>query len=401
MDQQIDVLVVGAGPVGMWTALRLRQLGVQKILPIDRTHRMHLHSYALALHGRTLELLEKADLLQEVLARGHRIERIALYEGDRLQAELDLTALPGSHPYVLVLPQSTLEAIFEHHLRAHHTPVRWQEELLEAEMGPRSVRARIGTISQGMQGYPILELVEHIGHLRDLEARFVVGADGLHSRMRQLLEIDYPLLGEPTYCTFFEFHTAESLPDEMRLQFDGALRSALWPIGQGRYRWIFQIEAAEADRPISSEWFDELLRSRAPWWADVPREVVWMSKACFEPRLAERFGSGRCWLLGDAAHLTWPFGVQSMNRGIEEGEALARALHGVLHGGAPETALEIWAEEARRSWEALLGITAQPEDAGASAWILSHRFELLYSLPATGTDLEMLLHQVGLRWRAS
>lgn len=401
MKSRLDVLVVGAGPVGLWTALRLHQLGVRELRLIDRAQRTNLHSYALALHSRSLELLEAAGLLEDALTRGHRISRIGLYEGSTLQAELDLTSLPSRHPYVLVLPQSSLEAILEHHLRAQHQPVEWYHELVEATSGPDSVRVRIATLTQTMQGYPILELVQSVAHVRELESRFVIGADGFHSFVRRAAGIEYSSFGEATYYAVFEFRTPAILPDELRLQFDGSLGSALWPMGHGLYRWSFQIDAGQVNLPINPEWFEQLLRSRAPWWADIPFEIVWMSKARFERRLADRFGSGRMWLVGDAAHLSWPFGVQSMNRGLEEGEELAQSIAAILSGNATEASLEAYGARAQAAWEALLGVTIQPEATDtASAWTRAHRLELLYSLPATGKALEALLAQVGLRWQA-
>ena len=70
----------------------------------------------------------------------------------------------------------------------------------------------------------------------------------------------------------------------------------------------------------------ELLRQRAPWFAVGARELGWSVEVRFERRLAASFGRGRVWLAGDAAHLTGPLGMQSMNAGLDEASDLAARL---------------------------------------------------------------------------
>src|SRR3954465_14231363 len=75
----------------------------------------------------------------------------------------------------------------------------------------------------------------------------------------------------------------------------------------------------------------ELLRRRAPWFDASVNAVTWRTLARFERRLATAFRKGRCWLVGDAAHLTGPVRTHSMNVGFREAHELTTALAQVLH----------------------------------------------------------------------
>ena len=95
---------MGAGPVGMLTALLLSEKGVPVKL-IDKEQRTTTRSYACALHPGTLRLLDSVGLAEEVLRQGRRIETVAFYEGDSRRAEIRLSQLPGKFPCAVVMPQ--------------------------------------------------------------------------------------------------------------------------------------------------------------------------------------------------------------------------------------------------------------------------------------------------------
>ena len=80
-----EVLVVGAGPVGLVTALFLRQYGV-RVEIVDTHHRTTQHSYALAIHPRTLRILEEAGLADALIKEGRKLTKVAYYEGRERRA---------------------------------------------------------------------------------------------------------------------------------------------------------------------------------------------------------------------------------------------------------------------------------------------------------------------------
>ncbi|MCA8962291.1 MAG: FAD-dependent monooxygenase, partial [Planctomycetes bacterium] len=119
-------------------------------------------------------------------------------------------------------------------------------------------------------------------------------------------------------------------------------------------------------------------------------------------RLAHRFGRHRAWLAGDAAHLTGPIGMQSMNVGLREGYELAWRIAEVLHhGGSPEL-LEEYGRDFQDEWRTLLGF-----DGGlrvresTDPWVASRTQRILPCLPASGEHLARLAHQLNLDVRST
>ena len=111
-------LVVGAGPVGLFTALLLADQGVP-VRIVDEEFRTAAHSYALALHPRSLQLLDRAGVTADLLRQGYRVETVAFYEGSQRRGEMKLADVGGDFPYVLVMPQSVLEGVLERRLKEH------------------------------------------------------------------------------------------------------------------------------------------------------------------------------------------------------------------------------------------------------------------------------------------
>src|SRR6266496_275154 len=99
-----EVLVVGAGPVGMVTALLLAENGIE-VTVIDQESRTATHTHACGLHPRTLGLLGRIGLLEDVLSLGRRIERVGFFDRTGRRAEINLSELPAEYPFAVVLPQ--------------------------------------------------------------------------------------------------------------------------------------------------------------------------------------------------------------------------------------------------------------------------------------------------------
>src|ERR1043166_8081483 len=100
-EGQGEVLVVGAGPVGLWTALLLAEANVQVVI-IDEEGRTAARSCACALRPGTLDMLERFGLTSALLKRGRRIQTLAFYDRQSRRAEISLSKLGGAFPYLLV-----------------------------------------------------------------------------------------------------------------------------------------------------------------------------------------------------------------------------------------------------------------------------------------------------------
>jgi 2-polyprenyl-6-methoxyphenol hydroxylase-like FAD-dependent oxidoreductase len=394
--RETDVVVVGAGPVGLCAALGLAERGIGVEI-VDRDWIGSAHSYALALHPGTLELLEESGVAHQLLEEGRRIERIELYEGQVRMASLELARLGGRYPFALVLPQSKLERDLEGALAARGVKVLWNHQVLGLEDRGEQVEVELGRMDRVSLGYPVARTEWVIDKRFRTAARYVVGADGYDSFTRRHLGARYEELGGAQSFSVWEFQSAAPLPEEMRLVFHEGTTSVLWPMRDGRGRWSFEIardRAQDRQRPPD---LAELVRSRAPWFAPVPREVYWSTTTHFERRLAEPFGRGRIWLAGDAAHVTSPVGAQSMNVGLREASELAARLAAILEGRGSAELLGQYDAERRAEWRTLLGVEGELRAvAGGSEWARASGPRLVSCLPTSGSSLAGLLRQVGL-----
>ena len=125
---QTEVLVTGAGPVGMLTALLLTQNGIKTRI-IDQESRTAGHSYSCALHSRSIQLLHQAGIAADAIEFGRRIDSVGFYEGHQRRAEVKLSELPVEFPFALVLEQSALENLLEQKLRQAEVRINWDHRL--------------------------------------------------------------------------------------------------------------------------------------------------------------------------------------------------------------------------------------------------------------------------------
>lgn len=402
-QERPEVLVAGAGPVGLMAALALAEQGIQ-VQIVDQERRPAARSYALALHPQSLRLLDEVGLAGELLERAHRIERLAFYEGMERRAELDLTALPAEFPFVAVLPQQILEGTLESALKARGVPVLWNHRLAELHLGGGGAAA----------------LVERLGAAGvedgfDVRPEFLIGADGHRSVVRHALQASYVEMAPAELFAVFELIADGPPEEEARVVFSGGKTGVLWPLGGKRYRWSLQVDEWEGfeeprfksrlypevgDEPfpyLVRDKLSELIAESAPWLTADVGEIVWSMAVRFERRLAGRFGHGKAWLAGDAAHLASPVGAQSMNVGIREAYDLARRLGFILREDYPPDLLESYDAACRHEWRQLLGARGRPEPGPSTdPWVRKHAARILPCVPGSGDDLILLLRQLGL-----
>ena len=193
--QQTDVLVVGAGPVGLTTALRLASQGVQ-VRIVDKHWRTGAHSYALAIHSSSLALLAELGVADEVMAQGRRVDRVIFHEGAQQRCEIAFDAPGSPHPFVLVVPQSRLEGALESKLRQAGVEVMWNHRL--QDLGGAGTEAEIAKLDRVATGYPIAQMEWTVVKTFGVKASWVVGADGYRSMVREKMEIDLNRLADPS-----------------------------------------------------------------------------------------------------------------------------------------------------------------------------------------------------------
>jgi len=411
-----EVLVVGAGPVGLFGALLLARHGV-RVRIVDAQTRPATRSYALALHPRSLQLLDEVDLAAEVLRRGRRIDRVAIYDGEGLRAELDLGVLAVDFPFLVVLPQRDLEELLERRLGKHGVRVGWNQRVAGLEQASRGAAVVVEQLGKDSAGYPIAGTVWVVDRTVTLQPSFVVGADGKDSTVRQALGIGFEEQPGRQRFAVFEGEGERPSGEVMRVAIDGETTDVFWPMAGNGFRWAFETsderEAADrrtksrllvtaaldsSDEAAAGERLERLIAEHVPWPERPGGTPSWWTSVEFERRLAPRWGDGRAWLAGDAAHLAGPVGVQSMNVGLREVHDLVTRLRTILNAGGDLDLLERYDRERGAEWRRLLGAAPVPVP-GADPWFGDNAARLLPCLPASGAELDVLLHELGLAWR--
>jgi 2-polyprenyl-6-methoxyphenol hydroxylase-like FAD-dependent oxidoreductase len=410
-----EVLVVGAGPVGLFTALLLAQRGVA-VQIIDKEWRTGAHSYALALHGASLRLFQELGLLEQVLAQTYQVDRLGLYDDAQRRVEWPLPARADGLPALVVMPQASLERVLEEALAQRGVRVLWNHAVARLVAHADRVAVTVDKLVKESLGYAVQHTEWLVASSTDVEVPFVIGADGHRSQVRRALDIDYAETGPAQHFAVFEFKSEVDLRHELRLVLAEHTTNAVWPLPDGFCRWSFQlpevsvplgprqkeraaVHIGAAHYPLLAEdHLRRLLAERAPWFQARIDEIKWRMIVRFERRLAAAFGRERVWLAGDAGHMTGPVGMQSMNVGFREARDLVAAVSSVLRQGAPAEPLAEYHRQRTAEWRFLLGLDGglQP-GANADPWLAARADRLLACLPASGPELSAALQRLGLR----
>ena len=389
-----EVLVVGAGPVGLIAALFLHQHGI-RVEVVDMHQRTTQHSYALAIHPRTLGMLDEAGLARDLLDAGHKLTKVAYYDGRERRAEIDFATLASPHPYLLVLRQSLLERAIEAKLHQKKLDVLWGHRLQSLDAAAAPPRAEVAKLEQVATGYPVARSEWVVAHSETIQPAYVLGADGYDSAVRRMAGIEMDAQGTGQIFSIYEIEATGDLPAEVRIMLDADMTSVYWPLERGRCRFGFQIQEASAHEASIAR-LVQLIAARAPWWTAHPTGIYWSTLGLFESRIARSFGQGGVWLAGDAAHQAPPVGVHSMNAGLVEARDLAARMAESLRAGGAAAGLQESAIKAHGAWQRLLGGREVRALPGADPWVRDARSRIAASLPASGEEHESLLRQVGL-----
>jgi 2-polyprenyl-6-methoxyphenol hydroxylase-like FAD-dependent oxidoreductase len=411
-----EVLVVGAGPVGLLTALLLAKRGVE-VQIVDRQWRTGAHSYALALHAESLRLFEEIGLLEPLLRRGYPVHGVGVYDGRQRRADIRLSGPEDRLPGLMVMPQDVLERLLEETLEQHAVLVQWNHAVSHFVPHSFQVDVALDKLVKESLGYAVAHTEWMIARTTEIQVPWVIGTDGHRSQIRRSLEIDFQEIGAAQHFAVFEFRTDQDLQQEVRLVLGERTTNAVWPLPDGYCRWSFELPEfavplgpREKDRTavqigaaqfptLTEEHLRLLLQERAPWFQGSIEDIRWRMVVRFERRLASCFGEERVWLAGDAGHMTGPVGMQSMNVGFREARDLVGLLVPIMRGAGQPEQMQAYTQQRSAEWRSLLGV-----DGGLRAgpktdpWIQQQVDRLLACLPATGQDLAAIAQQLGLQF---
>ncbi|MEU6084040.1 FAD-dependent monooxygenase [Streptomyces sp. NPDC047108] len=343
------VLVVGAGPVGMVLACDLLRQQIP-VRIIDAAPSTTVHSRAVIMWPRSLELMRRIGVADELSRTGKHIDAVSYYSGSRRLGAIEMSRLDDTpYPYGLCTPQWKTEDVI-------------RKRLVELGGHVESETSLVGLDNSGDR--PAATLRRPDGTTEEMRASWLIGADGSHSAVRRLLGIEFQGQGADVLFAIGDGPLDGPLPpDEMVYCYNAGGAMGLAPFGDGTFRVACSVPVWNDEDAPPRELFQENLDRVVPFPAKLG-ELKWTTVFRARRRTAATFRSGRCFLVGDAAHIFSAAGSQGMNTGIQDAVNLGWKLGGLIRGTLDARVLHSYDPERRHSAERVSLVTAKQTSWG-------------------------------------
>ncbi len=339
-----DVLVVGAGPTGLTMACELARHGITPRI-IDKAPAPSDKSKAFGIHARTLEVFETMGIVDTVLGQGNICNGFDMYNHGKPLAHVIFDSLESKYPFFLILAQSDTEKILNAHLESYGIKVEREKELVGIEQSDAGITARL-KIKDGSQEF--------------IDCAYITGCDGAHSASRHLLDLEFKGAPYPNYWLLADCDLDWKYPLHHLSVFIHPLGvTAYFPLYSDRGRLMFELPDAPVDEEMAEPVIEDVRRLMDEREIDY-RSVGnpnWLAYFKLHHRMVDKYGEGRVFLSGDAAHIHSPMGGQGMNTGIQDAYNLAWKLALVLKGRSPESLLDSYNTERHRVGTGVVGLT--------------------------------------------
>jgi len=329
-----NVLVVGAGPVGLTTAAELARYGVS-VRIVEKAAQRTDKSKAIVIWSRSLEMLDRMGCTASFLSAGFKVTGANISAGGKQIAHVSVEGVASPHPYALMVPQCDTERLLAEHLNTVGVKVERNVELAGFVANADGVVAAL----RGPDGK---------------EEKFVsgwlIGCDGAHSAVRHHLGMEFVGETMPSNWILADVHLS-GLPKhlgDIAVSWHSAGILVTFPIVPPRYRIIADVGnspgAATPHDPTLPE-VQAILDERGPGGLTASNPI-WLAAFHINERKVAEYRAGRVFLTGDAAHIHSPAGGQGMNTGIQDACNLAWKLALVCRGTcAAEPLLASYSDE--------------------------------------------------------
>jgi 2-polyprenyl-6-methoxyphenol hydroxylase-like FAD-dependent oxidoreductase len=388
-DMKLDVLIAGAGPVGLTMASELARYGLS-VRIVDKNSQRTDKSKALVLWARTLELIDRMcpNGADRFIQAGLKIESVKILSGDETIGHADMKEVDSGYKFVLMIAQSETERLLEEHLATFHVKAERQTELTDFKETADGVTC----------------VLRHAdGSEETVEASWLIGADGAHSTVRHKLGMEFRGSTLLSDWVLADLHlSGVPVPPSVNIYWHAKGLVAIFPLGGSRYRVIADVGESngpigETNRPTPTlEDTQKILDTRVPLKMQAS-DPIWLSSFSINERKVAEYRSGRVFLAGDAAHVHSPAGGQGMNTGMQDACNLAWKLALVARGLCqPELLLSSYSAERSHIAKVLLEATGKATAiatmrGGVKQYIRNHVASLVFGFaPVTHTMANML-----------
>ncbi|CEM11958.1 unnamed protein product [Vitrella brassicaformis CCMP3155] len=445
IPESTEVIIIGMGPCGLCLGAELHLRGIDFII-IDRCPRVIPVSTALAIHVKTLEIFERLGIINEVLERAVEVRGERLFVNGQMAVDFAFDECQTSHhKFPVVIPQDELEHILTKAIGPH----RWKAPLwvhsLEASDQRQQPESTLADATAGMgvsvsvQAIELTpEIIQHCAHgtplpegsglvfrgeAKTIRGKYLVGADGAASRVRQEMGIKFGGKTLPYEYVSADAHIRWGIPANLNrwncLTANGHLVSCIaltndrWRVTT--LRWTGQDEQTTLldnnRRPQfpSQDELEDLLNLVVP--GTKVQQMLFRTVMPVHSRSAERYSAagGRVFLIGDAAHAFPPLGYLGMNVGVDDASNLGWKLARVCRGRAAPELLDTYDGERRPVGEKVVKYTTMGyndvllayEGKKSKSWgafMLKHLLPLLFRAPYVSSTLSTAISMTNIQY---
>jgi 2-polyprenyl-6-methoxyphenol hydroxylase-like FAD-dependent oxidoreductase len=386
-----DVVIVGAGPVGLVAACELARRGVAFRI-VDKLAAPTNESRAIAIHARSLDMFDRMGIGDELAATGVKSTSMRLMSGDSELAQVGFGAVDSAFPYSLLTAQTETERVLTDRLSQLGVTVERGVEVVDLTQDDAEVQ---------------LSVRHADGSTEKVTTSWVVAADGAHSTVRHLVgtKLQGSFQGERFIlgdCDAEHQMDAES----MYTVFSPAGTVIMMPMRDGRARLMAQIHDAPGT-PLNlhptQEDLQRILDERVG--GITITNSHWLT--CFEIHHGQvpAYRHGRVFLAGDAAHIHSPAGGQGMNTGMQDAFNLAWKLAAVIRGEGGQALLDSYDAERHPVAEKVIAFSSNLTKAGTvrggARVVRNAVLRVLGSIPAVGEKMAGIVEEIGVGYQGS
>lgn len=344
---ETEVLIVGAGPSGLMMACQLALNGIKPRI-IDKQERQTNYSGALLIQARTLEIWNQMEIASEAVNLGQIAKNVSLIHYGKLSARINIEKMglgESKYPYILMLKQYHTEKLLIQYLKKQG--IRVERNITLKQIYEKG--ANVEAILCNADGDEEINL-----------CKYLVGADGVYSKVRNILEIPWFGKTNPdplvvTDCIVEQIERTKNIEsysfnnkmDDIIFAISKESIAGLFPLGNNAWRIDSVIpHSLRNNTSISFTNIANGFSDRVNMSIGL-KNPDWFSVFQTNTYLAETFSRKRCFLIGDAAHVHTPIGAQGMNTGMQDAYNLAWKMAHTIRYKASSELLQTYSSERR------------------------------------------------------